>query len=65
VYARAKAEGPSFAGKYKALLADTARMTVEDLARKHLGVALTQPGFWEDAVGLTISDVKEFLRLTE
>ncbi|WP_461371140.1 M3 family oligoendopeptidase [Candidatus Darwinibacter acetoxidans] len=62
VYARAKAEGPSFAGKYKALLADTARMTVEDLARKHLGVDLTKPDFWEAAVGLTIQDVEEFLR---
>lgn len=65
VYARAKAEGSSFAQRYRALLADTACMTVEDLAKKHLGVDLTKPDFWEAAVSLTASDVAEFLRLTE
>lgn len=65
VYARAKEEGTSFAGKYRALLGDTARMTVEDLAKKHLGVDLTKPDFWEDAVRLTVADVQEFLRLSE
>jgi len=40
-------------------------MTVEDLAKKHLGVDLTKPDFWEDAVRLTVADVQEFLRLSE
>ena len=65
VYARAKAEGQSFAGDYANLLLDTARMSVEDLARKHLGVDLTKPDFWEAAVKLATDDVEEFLELTK
>lgn len=65
VYARAKAEGPSFARSYRNLLQDTARMSVEDLAHKHLGADLTKPEFWESAVQLATDDVQEFLRLTE
>lgn len=65
VYARARAEGQGFARKYAELLADTARMSVEDLAQKHLGVDLTKPDFWEAAVKLATDDVEEFLRLTK
>lgn len=65
VYARARAEGQGFAENYANLLADTARMSVEDLAKKHLGVDLTKPDFWDAAVKLAIDDVKEFLQLTE
>ncbi|GAX89236.1 M3 family oligoendopeptidase [Effusibacillus lacus] len=64
VYARALQEGPSFEEKYVALLRDTGRMTVEDLAQKHLDVDLTRPDFWQSAVNLALEDVKEFLRLT-
>lgn len=65
VYARAKEEGAGFAKRYRELLADTARMRVEDLAQKHLGVDLTKPDFWEAAVQLSIDDVEEFLQLTK
>jgi pepF/M3 family oligoendopeptidase len=65
VYARAKAEGQGFAQSYARLLADTARMSVEDLAHKHLGVDLTKPDFWEAAVKLATDDVEEFLELTK
>nr|WP_074949234.1 M3 family oligoendopeptidase [Alicyclobacillus macrosporangiidus] len=65
IYARAQAEGPSFADKYVALLRDTAAMRVEELARRHLGVDLRQPDFWQSAVDLAVADVDEFLRLTE
>lgn len=64
VYALALQEGPSFADKYVALLRDTASMTVEELAKKHLGVDLTQPEFWQNAVDITVKDAEEFLRLT-
>ncbi|NLJ80136.1 MAG: M3 family oligoendopeptidase [Firmicutes bacterium] len=64
VYARAKAEGPGFASSYRRLLADTAKMNVEDLARKHLGADLTQPEFWEAAVQLSRDDVDQFLAIT-
>ncbi|WP_044640064.1 M3 family oligoendopeptidase [Risungbinella massiliensis] len=65
VYARALEEGTSFEDKYIALLRDTASMTVEDLAQKHLGVDLTHPDFWQSAVDLALVDVQEFLNLTE
>ncbi|MBX6352759.1 MAG: M3 family oligoendopeptidase [Thermoflavifilum sp.] len=64
IYARAKAEGPSFAARYRSLLRDTASMTVEDLAQKHLGVDLTKPDFWDEAARFAVADVETFLRLT-
>jgi len=65
IYARALAEGPTFADKYVSLLRDTGRMRVEDLAQKHLGVDLTTPDFWQSAVDMAAADVQEFLALTE
>ncbi len=65
VYARAQEEGQAFAQKYVDLLRDTGRMRVEDLAAKHLGVDLTKPDFWQDAVDVSVADVKQFLALTE
>lgn len=64
IYARALEEGSIFAQKYVDLLRDTASMTVEELAMKHLGVDLTQPDFWKSAVDLALTDVDEFLALT-
>ncbi|EKP93995.1 M3 family oligoendopeptidase [Thermaerobacter subterraneus] len=63
LYARARAEGPSFARRYAALLQDTGRMTVEDLARRHLGVDLTGPAFWEEALDAALAPLDEFLQL--
>ncbi|WP_055105890.1 M3 family oligoendopeptidase [Paenibacillus ihumii] len=65
LYARAQREGESFAAKYDALLQDTGRMTVEELASKHLGVDLTQPDFWREAMAVAVADVETFLKLTE
>nr|WP_263325646.1 M3 family oligoendopeptidase [Neobacillus sp. Marseille-Q6967] len=65
IYAQALDEGKGYEEKYIALLRDTASMTVEDLASKHLQVDLTQKDFWEKAVGLCIDDIDEFLKLTE
>ncbi|UVI31412.1 M3 family oligoendopeptidase [Paenibacillus spongiae] len=64
IYAVAKKEGPSFAERYVALLRDTGRMTVEELAQKHLGVRLDEPDFWRGAVSVTTADVEAFLELT-
>jgi oligoendopeptidase F len=63
IYDRAKKEGRSFAKSYRALLADTGSMTTEQVARKHLGVDLTKPGFWRDAVARSLADVTDFARL--
>ncbi|MDQ6420316.1 M3 family oligoendopeptidase [Paenibacillus sp. LHD-117] len=65
LYAKALEEGPAFADKYVALLRDTGSMTVEELARKHLGVDLEKADFWRAAVALTDVDVKQFLDMTE
>lgn len=65
VYARALAEGESFAAKYDALLQDTGRLMVEDLAMKHLGEDMTTVEFWQAAVDLAVADIDEFLRLTD
>jgi oligoendopeptidase F len=65
LYAEAQRQGAAFEEQYIALLRDTGRMTVEELAEKHLGVDLRKPDFWQQAMDLSIRDVEEFLRLTE
>ncbi|MDR6226055.1 M3 family oligoendopeptidase [Desmospora profundinema] len=65
IYGLAKQQGPAFAQKYVDLLRDTGRMTVEDLAHKHLGVDLTKPQFWQGAVDLVKADLDQFLELTK
>lgn len=64
IYAKALEEGKNFEEKYIALLQDTAVMTVEDLAMKHLGEDITKQEFWAKGVTLCVEDVKEFLTLT-
>ncbi len=63
LYARAKAEGKGFSNTYDALLQDSGMMNVEDLALKHLGIDLTTPMFWNEAVDLAIADVTDFFEL--
>ncbi|MGO1747210.1 M3 family oligoendopeptidase [Alkalibacterium gilvum] len=65
IYSKAKEEGKSFADDYRDLLRDTASMTTEDLAAKHLGVDLKQPDFWQSAINEILSDVDDYLDLTE
>lgn len=65
LYVRAMQEGNTFADKYDALLRDTGVMTVEDLAKKHLDADLTQRDFWQSAADLCISDIRQFLEMTE
>ncbi|GAB6927163.1 M3 family oligoendopeptidase [Paenibacillus sp. JCM 10914] len=65
LYVRAMQEGPTFADKYDALLRDTAIMSVEDLAKKHLNVDLTQRDFWQSAADSCVADIKEFLEMTD
>jgi len=65
VYDRARSEGSSFSANYKSLLADTGKMTSEQVAQKHMGVDLTKPDFWESAVARSLSDVDEFVSLVK
>lgn len=64
IYAKALEEGQGFEEKYMALLRDTAVMSVEDLAMKHLGEDITKQEFWAKGVALCVKDVEEFLELT-
>lgn len=65
VYDRAKKEGPSFAPRYRAMLADTGVMTTEEVASKHLAVDLTDEAFWTHAVTRSLADVDEFVKLAD
>lgn len=63
IYARAQHD-PDFEQHYIALLRDTANMSTEELAQKHLGVDLTKPDFWREGMQIAINDVNEFMRLS-
>lgn len=65
IYAYANKKGASFEDEYIALLQDTASMTTEDLAQKHLGVDLTKPDFWQAGIDMVLQDVSAFMELTE
>ncbi|MBL1224317.1 M3 family oligoendopeptidase [Enterococcus sp. BWR-S5] len=65
IYAIAQQSNGDFEDKYIDLLRDTASMSSEELAQKHLQVDLTKPDFWQHAVDLVIADINEFLTLTE
>lgn len=65
IYAKAIQEGKGYETKYISLLKDTASMSVEELAKKHLNVDLTDDAFWESAIKVCIDDVEEFLELTK
>lgn len=65
IYAKAAEEGASFEAKYTELLRDTGRLEVEELAQKHLGVDITKPQFWQEAIDFLKKDVETFMELTE
>lgn len=49
--------------RYAALLKDTGRLEVEELAKQHLGVNLQQPIFWENALNLIEKDAENYVKL--
>ncbi len=60
VYGRRQALGDEFFPRYQALLRDTGRMTVEDLAAKHLEVDLTRGDFWRQTLAMLGSRIDRF-----
>ncbi|MFN4214614.1 M3 family oligoendopeptidase [Exiguobacterium sp.] len=64
LYAKAKETGQDFEASYVALLQDSGKMSVEDLAMKHLKEDITQQGFWEKGMKLCIGDVETFIELS-
>ena len=65
VFARAREEGPAFAPRYAALLADTGRCTVEEVAARHLGVDLTDPAAWAPVIADIERLVERYAALVE
>ncbi|KYG27017.1 M3 family oligoendopeptidase [Alkalihalobacillus trypoxylicola] len=65
IYKRAIVAGSDFEDHYINLLKDTARMTVEDLAKNHLQIDLTKPQFWQEALDVIKNDIEEFMELTK
>jgi oligoendopeptidase F len=63
IYALASAAGSGFEEQYIALLRDTGRMSVEELARKHLNVDLTKQDFWVSSISLLNKDIEAYLAL--
>jgi len=61
IYAEAMKNAKDFSKRYMDLLRETGRMSVEDLAFKHLGVDLTKPEFWLRAVDMVKKDVEQFI----
>lgn len=55
----------NFEDAYIALLRDSAHMSIEDLAQKHLNVDLTKPDFWQAGADLIQADINEFMRLSK
>ncbi|MEY8445822.1 M3 family oligoendopeptidase [Enterococcus ratti] len=65
IYAYANKQGTSFEQEYINLLRDTASMTTEELAQKHLGVDLTKSDFWQAGIDMVLKDIHEFMELSE
>ena len=64
IYAKAQTT-TNFEDQYIALLVDTANMSTEDLAKKHLGVDLSQPDFWQQGIDLAAKDAQTFIDLSQ
>lgn len=65
IYAQAMKSDGNFEDQYIALLRDTAAMTTEELAQKHLNVDLTKPDFWQAGIDMVLHDINDFMTLTE
>ena len=60
LFARFKAEGPSFLPHYEAFLAATGSATCEVVARQTLGADLTSPEFWATALRAIVPTLEEY-----
>ena len=50
----------SFSARYRNLLRDSGSLSVEDLARKHLGSEIGNEAWWNEAIKIVQSEVDEF-----
>lgn len=65
IYAKASQHADGFEDQYIALLRDTASMTTEELAKKHLDTDLHQATFWQAGIDMVLKDIETFMELTE
>ena len=65
IYAKASQHADGFEDQYIALLRDTASMTTEELAKKHLDTDLHQATFWQAGINMVLKDIATFMELTE
>ena len=65
IYAKASQHTDGFEDQYIALLRDTASMTTEELAKKHLDTDLHQATFWQAGIDMVLKDIATFMDLTE
>lgn len=65
IYAKASQHADGFEDQYIALLRDTASMTTEELAKKHLDTDLHQATFWQAGIDIVLKDIATFMELTE
>ncbi|MGB6178688.1 M3 family oligoendopeptidase [Carnobacterium sp.] len=65
IYAQYLENSNGFEDRYIDLLKDTASMTTEDLAKKHLHVDLGKKDFWVAGIKIIEKDIQSFLELTE
>ncbi|MGE6293031.1 M3 family oligoendopeptidase [Aeromonas media] len=63
LYAQKVRVGADFVPAYRALLADTGRMSAESLVEKHLGVDIREPAFWEESLRYVEEVVSRLERL--
>lgn len=52
-----------FENRYIALLKDSGSLSMEDLAKKHLGVNLEEPDFWQGAINLLNANINEYVAI--
>ena len=62
LYALYLKEGDSFVGKYKEMLRNTPKSTIEEDGQ-FMGIDLTDKKFWEDSLKLIASQIDEYCKL--
>lgn len=65
IYALAKERGDQFPEQYDALLRNTGRMTVEQLADRYLNQDIAKKEFWDSSLQPTLDAINQYLELTE
>ncbi|MEN9824952.1 MAG: hypothetical protein RI953_697 [Pseudomonadota bacterium] len=60
VYAQREKQGKDFYRNYVNLLRDTGRMSAEEVAHKHLGVNISERGFWNDSIAIVAKQIAAY-----